>query len=78
MMEVFSWLMANWQVIVTTLLTIIGGASVIVKAIAPLTRTESDNKLVGLLEKIQAWFAKLSLNTPSNVKNTTSAPKLTP
>ena len=75
MSDVIAWFMANWGLIITTLLAVIGGASIMVKAIAPLTRSDSDDKLVSFLEKVQAWLAKLALNTPSNKAGVDSAPE---
>lgn len=43
-------------------LTVIGAASVAVKAIAPLTKTKVDDKLGGALTKLVNLLGKLALN----------------
>lgn len=60
------WIVANWQTLLVTLLSIIGGASVIVRAIAPLTSTTKDDEAVRFLDKVYGWLNKLALNTPPN------------
>jgi hypothetical protein len=57
-----SWLMSNWVTIVVTVLTIIGAASVAVKAIAPFTSTKADDKVASFLDKVHGWLSRLALN----------------
>jgi len=62
--EVIAWLGANWLTVVATLLSIVGGASIIVKAIAPLTANTKDDEVAGWLDKVHGWLSKIALNAP--------------
>ncbi len=44
------------------LLAVVGGASVAVKLVAPLTKTKVDDKLAGWLSKIEAVLKTIALN----------------
>lgn len=57
-----SWLVDNWMTVVVTLLTIIGAASVMVKAIAPFTKTTKDDAVAGWLDKLAAFLGRVALN----------------
>lgn len=57
-----SWILANWVTILTTLLAIIGGASAIVAAIAPLTKSTADNRLLDALRWLHDKLSHLALN----------------
>jgi hypothetical protein len=60
--DVIAWLGSNWSTILVTLLAVIGGASIIVKAIAPLTATDADDKAAAWLDKVHEWLSKIALN----------------
>lgn len=47
---------------VPVVLAVIGGASVVAKVMAPLTKTKLDDKLAGWLGKAHAVISKLALN----------------
>jgi len=57
-----SWLMSNWLLLLTVVLTAVGGASVVVKAIAPLTNTKIDDWVGGALSWIHNLLSKIALN----------------
>lgn len=57
-----SWILNNWQSILTTILAIIGGASALVAAIAPLTKSDVDNKVLNALRWLQDKLGLLALN----------------
>ena len=59
------WLLTNWQMLLTVVLAVIGGASVVVKAVAPLTNTTVDDKLGGALTWLYNLLSRIALN-PSN------------
>lgn len=59
--EMTSWVTANWAVLLTSALAVVGGASVAVKAIAPLTATKWDDKLSGWLTKVHGWMSVVAL-----------------
>jgi len=61
-MSSITWILSNWQLVVTTALAIIGGASVIVAAIAPLTKSDKDDKAASWLKKIHGWLSKVAIN----------------
>lgn len=54
--------MANWMTVLTIVLTVVGAASVAVKAFAPLTKTTVDDKLGGALSWIHNLLSKIALN----------------
>lgn len=62
--EALAWVTENWQTIVGTTGTIVMGASLIVRAIAPFTKTEKDDKAAGWLDKAHNWLSKIALNPP--------------
>ena len=43
-------------------LAIVGGASVLTAGIAPLTKTDKDDKLAKGLKKVHEWLGKLAFN----------------
>lgn len=49
--------------LLVVLMAVITGASVVLKAIAPLTKTVKDDRVLALLESALAVLEKLSLNT---------------
>lgn len=63
MADLFAWIAANWMTVVGVMGSIVMGASLIVKAIAPHTSTEVDDKAAGFLDKVYGWLSKLALNT---------------
>jgi hypothetical protein len=65
MMDVISWLTENWMLVAGTAGTVVMGASVAVAAIAPLTKTDKDDKAAAWLKKVYTWLYKVSLNTPN-------------
>lgn len=56
------WFVQNWSTCLVAVLSFIGGASVAVKAIAPLTESKLDDKLSGVLTKVHNLLSKLALN----------------
>lgn len=64
MMELLGWLSSNWEVLVGTLVAIVGGATAIVRAIAPLTSTRRDDDAVTWLDKVFKWLSKIAVNPP--------------
>ena len=48
MMDVFNWIVANWELIVVAVLAVLGAAS----AIAKLTPTQADDKVVNWILKV--------------------------
>lgn len=64
MFELFSWLAANWMTIVGVAGSVVMGASIIVKAIAPFTSTTADDEAASFLDKAYAWLNKVALNPP--------------
>lgn len=57
-----SWILDNWMTVLVVILTVIGAASVVVKAIAPLTASKTDDKVAGWLDKVHAWLSRVALN----------------
>jgi hypothetical protein len=57
-----TWLVENWMTVLVTVLTIIGAASVAVKAIAPFTKTSADDKFASFLDKLAAFLGRVALN----------------
>lgn len=64
MMEIATWVGANWMLIVGTVSSVIAGASIIVKAISPFTATKVDDKAARWLDKVYKYLNKIALNTP--------------
>ena len=62
--DLFAWIAANWQSVAGTAGAVVMGASIIVKAIAPLTKSEADDKAAGWLDKVHGWLSKVALNPP--------------
>jgi hypothetical protein len=62
MMELFSWIAGHWLVIVETGLMVVGGASVMVHAVAKLTPNKKDDAVAGLLDRVQGWLGRIALN----------------
>ena len=55
-------ILPDWAPTVLTVgLAIVGGASVILKAVAPLTENKWDDKAAGLLPKLHALLSKIAL-----------------
>ena len=63
-----SWIIANYTVILVAVVSVIGGASVIVRAIAPLTKSTADNKVAKVLGKIHGWLSKIAMNPKKDVE----------
>lgn len=59
-----AWVMANWQLLVGTAGSVVMGASLAVKAIAPLTKTDKDDRAASWLTKVYTLLSKLALNPP--------------
>lgn len=64
MESVITWIGANWVTVVGTLGTVVMGASIIVKAIAPLTSTKIDDRAGKWLTTAHRWISKIALNPP--------------
>jgi hypothetical protein len=62
MMEVIGWLGDNWMTLVGVAGTVVMGASMMVKAVAPFTKTVKDDRLAAALDKALGWLNKLALN----------------
>ena len=62
--EVIGWIGNNWVTIVGTLGTVVMGASIMVRAIAPLTSTEVDDNAAKFLDKVHGWLNKIAINPP--------------
>ena len=62
--ELFAWLAGNWQMLVGTAGAVVMGASIMVKAIAPLTESDADDRAAGWLDKVHGWLSKIALNPP--------------
>lgn len=52
----------NWPLILITVTSVIGGASIIVSALAPLTKNTTDDKVSSVLGKIHRLFSRIALN----------------
>ena len=63
--DVISWLGANWQTIVGVAGTVVMGASIMVKAIAPHTATTKDDRAASWLDKVHGWLSKIAINPPT-------------
>ena len=62
--NLINWLGENWQLLMGTAGTVVLGASLMVKALAPLTKNKKDDKLAALLDKAVPFLNKLALNPP--------------
>lgn len=63
-MEAISYITQNYQLVLVTVLSVIGGASVILRAIAPLTKNKIDDKALTFLGKAHKFLSKLALTPP--------------
>ncbi|KKL76069.1 hypothetical protein LCGC14_2048580 [marine sediment metagenome] len=63
----FSWLISNWGMLVTTLLAVVGGASVMVATISKVTKNKTDDKAAKWLEVVHKWLSKVAM-TPTEKK----------
>lgn len=61
--EIIQWVGSNWVTVITTALAVVGGASVMVHAIAPFTKNTKDDDVAGWLDKVHGWLSKLALNS---------------
>ena len=61
-----SWFVSNGPVVLTWALAIVGGASALVLAVAPLTKTKVDDKLGGALSALHGLLSKVALNPKSD------------
>ncbi len=50
------FLTSHWDLIVAAALGVLGGAAVALKAVAPLTKTDLDDKAASALEKVLAFL----------------------
>lgn len=66
MADAFQWLQANWMLVGGTASAVVAGASLAVKAIAPLTETDKDDKVSVWLDKVHSLLSKLALNPPKD------------
>ena len=64
MADAIAWLSVNWPTIVGVTGSVVMGASIIVKAIAPFTATNKDDRAGSWLDKVHAWLSKVALNPP--------------
>lgn len=63
-MEYLNWVVNNYQLVIITVLSLIGGASVALAAIAPLTKTTKDDRVLAVLNKAHSFLSKLALQKP--------------
>jgi hypothetical protein len=63
-MSALTWLAENWQTLAITATSVVGGASMIVAAVAPLTKSDKDDRALAVLKKVVSWLEKLALNPP--------------
>lgn len=63
-MSALSWIVTNWSTIALALTSVIGGASIMVKAIAPFTKNTTDDKAASALDRVAKWLSKIALNPP--------------
>lgn len=54
--------MGTALLVVQGVLMLVGGASILVKLIAPLTKTKVDDKAASLLDRVKSFLEKLALN----------------
>lgn len=67
-MEIINWIVANYLTIITTILTVIGGASVAIHAIAPFTSTTVDDEAATFIDKVYAFLSKWVALNPTPKK----------
>lgn len=63
--DAINWLGSNWMMVAGVLGSIVMGASIIVKAIAPHTATNRDDRVASWLDKVHGWLSKIALNPPT-------------
>lgn len=56
------WIVAHWADLLIGASGIVAGSSVALHAIAPLTKTDKDDRAASWLDKVSAVLSKLSLN----------------
>lgn len=64
MADALQWIQANWMLIVGTGSAVVTGSSLILKAVAPLTKNKADDKAVSFLDKVLLFLNKIALNPP--------------
>lgn len=52
-----TWIAENWQMVAVVFLSCLGGLVTILKAVAPLTPTEVDNKVLGWLVRVVEFLS---------------------
>lgn len=52
-----SYIVENWPMLLTVVLSVLGGLVMILKAVAPLTPTEVDNKVLAFLSKVVVFLS---------------------
>jgi hypothetical protein len=62
--DVFGWIATNWMTVVGVAGTVVMGASIIVKALAPYTATKKDDEAAVWLDKVVGWLNKIAINPP--------------
>lgn len=55
------WLISNYAAVGLAILSVVGGASIAAKLIAPLTKTKVDDKLANVLSFIHSMLTKIGL-----------------
>jgi hypothetical protein len=68
MMEILSWIVSNWPLLIVDALAVIGGASAILKVISKLTKTTKDDEAVVWLGKVMTWLSGIALHPPTVAK----------
>lgn len=63
-----SWFVTNGPTVLLWASAIVGGASALVLAVAPLTKTKVDDKLGGLLNKLHGLLSKVALHPKPDAK----------
>lgn len=77
MSELLTWLAQYWVVLLAAAGSVVMGASLTVKALAPYTSTKKDDDMATFLDKVHKWLSKVALNPPVNPKQDPSLnPKL--
>ena len=72
MADIFTWLYANWDVIVSVAGVVVMAASLVVKAIAPLTDSTRDDRLAVWLDRVYGWLNTIALNPKKDTKKNDS------
>jgi len=65
------WILAHYMDVLIVLSAVIAGASVICKALAPLTKSTVDDRAAGWLDRAHGWLSVIALNP----KDPKSGPK---